>query len=77
VPYNIQARLIAVGNNGQGRIIFYDMGGINRIAIDHATQCGFSQAGPNVGGYIVHGYGGIKRALAAVRQSNNRHEAFL
>jgi hypothetical protein len=74
VTNNFQAFLVTVSDDRQCRVRFNNMGGIHGAAIDNTGQGGFGQAGANISGDIVYRNSGVKRALAAVGQGNNRHE---
>ncbi len=68
-----QSRFIALSDNGKRSVRLNNMGGIYLTAIDHARQGRFGQAGADIGGDVVNRNGVLKRALAAIWQSNNRH----
>ena len=71
---NINTVFIAIGHDGKFGVLFDAVTGIHQLAIHSASQRCFRQAGANVGGDVMNGYGFCKTTMTAIRQGYDGHE---
>ena len=77
VTNHVQAFRITRRENGDVGVFGDHVSGIDLDAIDLAGHAGLGKTGTDGLGQLHHGNRGIEGTLAAVRQSNDRHEEFL
>ena len=76
VANDLEAFLVARGNDAQGCVVVDNMAGVDQLAVDLAAQGGLGQAGADIAGHLHHADGLVKFSLAAVRQGNRWHDNF-
>ncbi len=70
---DLQAFLIAVGDDRQLGVIFNEVGGIHLAAVHFAGQGRLGEAGADIGGHVVNRNRMVEGPLGTVGQGNNWH----
>jgi hypothetical protein len=73
VAHDFQTVFIFDGDDGQLRIRFDQIAGVNQLAVDAAGDTGFRQARADIARDIHRGNGVVEMTLTSVRKGNNRH----